>query len=101
LDIISNAMYIYFDRSIFYFVYKKLSKYYRRNELLKDIKSIEKFEKIINIWKLLYNTSSELNLKDWNDNSFLFFPSLNEEKKYIEIEIDDKNEITFALQYLI
>jgi len=93
LDIISNAMYIYFDRSIFYFVYKKLSKYYRRNELLKDIKSIEKFEKIINIWKLLYNTSSELNLKDWNDNSFLFFPSLNEEKKYIEIEIDDKNEI--------
>jgi len=97
LDIISNAMYIYFDRSIFYFVYKKLSKYYRRNELLKDIKSIEKFEKIINIWKLLYNTSSELNLKDWNDNSFLFFPSLNEEKKYIEIEIDD----TFALQYLI
>ena len=93
LDIISNAIYIYFDRSIFYFIYKKLSKYYRRNELLKDIKSIEKFEKIINIWKLLYNTSSELNLKDWNDNSFLFFPSLNEEKKYIEIEIDDKNEI--------
>ena len=93
LDIISNTMYIYFDRSIFYFVYKKLSKYYRKNELLKDIKSIEKFEKIINIWKLLYNTSSELNLKDWNDNSFLFFPSLNEEKKYIEIEIDDKNEI--------
>jgi len=93
LGIISNVMYLYFDRSIFYFVYKKLSKYYRRNHLLKDIKSIETFEKIINIWKLLYNTSSKLDFKDWNDNSFLFFPSLNEEKKYIEIEIDDKNEI--------
>ena len=93
LGIISNVMYLYFDRSIFYFVYKKLSKYYRRNHLLKDIKSIETFEKIINIWKLLYNTSSKLDLKDWNDNSFLFFPSLNEEKKYIEIKIDDKNEI--------
>ena len=93
LGIISNVMYLYFDRSIFYFVYNKLSKYYRRNHLLKDIKSIETFEKIINIWKLLYNTSSKLDFKDWNENSFLFFPSLNEEKKYIEIEIDDKNEI--------
>jgi len=93
LKIISDTIYIYFDRNIFYFVYKKLSKYFRRNQILKDIKSIEKFEKIINIWKLLYNTSSELNLKDWNDSSFLFFPKLYEEKKYIEIEIDDQNEI--------
>jgi len=93
LGIISKAIYIYFDRSIFYFIYKKLSKYYRRNQLLKDIKSINKFEKLIDIWKLLYNTSSTVNLKDWNDNSFLFFQNLNEEKKYIEIEIDDKNEI--------
>ena len=93
LGIISNAIYIYFDRNIFYFVYKKLSKYYRRNQLLKDIKSIVKFEKLINIWKLLYNTSSTIDLKDWNDNSFLFFPNLIKEKKYIEIEIDDKNEI--------
>jgi len=92
LNIISNVISIYFDRSIFYFVYNKLSKYFRRNQLLKDIKSIEKFEKLINIWKLLYNISSELNLKYWDKNSFLFFLSLNEEKKYIEIEIDDKNE---------
>jgi len=48
LGIISKAIYIYFDRSIFYFIYKKLSKYYRRNQLLKDIKSINKFEKLIN-----------------------------------------------------
>ena len=93
LSIISNVIYIYFDRKIFYFVYKKLSKYFRRNELLKDIKSLEKFEKIINIWKLLYSTSNELNMKDWHDDSFIFFPNLDEEKKYIEIEIDDNNEI--------
>ena len=93
LNIISNVISLYFDRNIFYFVYYKLSKYFRRNQLLKDIKSIEKFEKLINIWKLLYNTSTNINLKFWDNNSFLFFPSLNEEKKYIEIEIDDKNEI--------
>ena len=93
LEIISKTINIYFNKNIFYFIYKKLSKYYRKQDLIKDIKSIKKFDKLFNIWKLLYNYSNEIIYQNINDSSFSFFPFLEEEKKYIEIEIDDSNKI--------
>ena len=93
LEIILKNINIYFNKNIFYFIYKKLSKYYRKQDLIKDIKSIKKFDKLFNIWKLLYSYSNEITYQNINDSSFSFFPFLEEEKKYIEIEIDDSNKI--------
>ena len=46
---------IYFNTKIFKCVYKHLSKIFRKNCLLKDLNTVKKFEKIFNVWKLLYN----------------------------------------------
>jgi hypothetical protein len=46
---------IYFNKKIFKLVYKQLSKLFRKNYLLKELNTIKKFEKIMNVWKLLYN----------------------------------------------
>jgi len=45
----------FFSKSLFKYVYKQLSKIFRKNSQLKDINTIQKFEKIFVIWKLLYN----------------------------------------------
>ena len=68
LEIISKAIYIYFNKNMFYFIYKKLSKLYRRhNNTLKDIRSIKQFEKLLKVWKLLYSIE-ELPLPDIKEN---------------------------------
>ena len=46
---------IYFSKRLFKCVYKQLSKIFRKNYQLKDIDGIKKFEKVFNLWKLLYN----------------------------------------------
>ena len=46
---------IYFSKTLFKCVYKKLSKIFRKNYQLKDIDVVKKFEKVFNLWKLLYN----------------------------------------------
>ena len=55
LEILAKIFKIYFSQKIFQRVYKHLSKIFRKNILLKNIQSIQKFEKIFNVWKLLYN----------------------------------------------
>ena len=95
LNIISKGITIDFNKDLFYFIYKKLSKKYRKPHLLKDFQSIKKFEKLFNIWKLLYNVknpfSNNNNLNYSSD--FLFFPKLKEKSKFIEIDINDNNEM--------
>ena len=83
LGIISNIINIYFGKNIFYFIYKKLSKYYRRHDKLKDIQSIKKFEKLFKVWKLLYNI--EKNLPNINK-------SINDKDSFSEISLDLDNE---------
>jgi len=46
---------IYFSKALFKCVYKQLSKLFRKNYLLKNLDTVKEFEKIFNVWKLLYN----------------------------------------------
>ena len=94
LEIIKKGININFNKNIFYFVYKKLSKKFRRNDSFKNIIEIKKFEKLFEVWKILYNTinpkyNNELN----NLSSFSSYHNINVEKKFIEIDFKDKNEI--------
>jgi hypothetical protein len=47
LEIISKIIDIYFSKNIFYFIYKKLSKIYRRHDLIKNEKCIKKLIKFL------------------------------------------------------
>ena len=58
LEIFSKIIGIYFNKKIFYLIYKKLSKQYRLHEAIKDNFSIKKFGKIMKIWKLLYDSEN-------------------------------------------
>ena len=49
LEILAKIFKIYFSQKIFQRVYKHLSKIFRKNILLKNIQSIQKFEKIFNV----------------------------------------------------
>ena len=93
LKMISKGINIDYNKSLFYYIYKKLSKIYRRHSLLKDLKSIQKFEKLFNVWKLLYNNIYQ----NYNQDliylpDFIFLPDLNKESKFVEIAINDENE---------
>jgi len=55
LEQLRNLFGYFFSKSLFKCVYKQLSKIFRKNSQLKDINTIQKFEKIFVIWKLLYN----------------------------------------------
>ena len=81
LDNISKLIKIYFNRDIFKSVYNRLSKFFRKHLLLKDINNIKKFEKTFDVWKLLYNI---------NNNSIKYKINDNIESNNFEIEINNK-----------
>ena len=93
IEIISKVINLYFGKNIFYFIYKKLSKYFRNKELINDIKTLNKFDKLFDIWKLLYNSLNGFISQNSHNSNFLFFPCLKDEKKNFTINIDDKNEM--------
>ena len=88
--IISNC----FNKNIFYFVYGFLSYLFRNPDQLKDINSINKFEKIFNIWKLLYDTKiNSINLENEKISSINFFYDVNVKNNNINIEFIKYNDI--------
>ena len=88
LEIIAKCINLYFNKNIFYFVYKKLSKFFRRHDKLKDIKSIQRFEKLFTIWKILYNLENLSPICPHNNTpSITFFSNLNQKNKNLKIEI--------------
>ena len=88
LDIISKAINIYNNKDIFYFIYKKMSILFRKHNIKNtDINFIKQFEKIFEIWKLLYNI--ELLFPNFQ-NKNLFFSKIKEDTKNIIINIGDK-----------
>ena len=95
LEIISKGINLCFNINIFIYIYKKLSKQFRRHYLINDSQSIKKFEKLFQIWKLLYSTSKPIYDVDLNNSSlsFIFFPNLEENKKYIVFDIIDNNKM--------
>ena len=92
LEIIKKIINIYFNKNIFYFIYGFLSDLFRNHEQLNDINSINKFEKIFNIWKLLYDIKN--NSINFNKTSVIeFFYDMNEDNNNISIEFIEFNNI--------
>ena len=77
LKLISKFINICFNKNIFYFIYKKLSKHFRRHDKLKDIKSVQKFEKLFKIWKLLYNLDNISSCKQSYTSSIIFYHNIS------------------------
>jgi len=103
--IIEKCINLYFNKNIFYFIYKKLSKYFRRHDKLKDIKSIQKFERVFTIWKMLYNLESLSPICQENDiPSITFFSNLNQKNKNLKLEIkrfeEGENYFTITIFFL-
>ena len=56
---ITNILPFYFEKRIFYFIYNKLSKIFRKFLLSKNKKELyDKFIKIFDVWKLLYKVEN-------------------------------------------
>ena len=88
LNIISKIIIIYYNRNIFYIIYRKLSKYYRRNDNFNDIKIIKNFEKLFKVWKLLYNLEILSSpYKTIENSSITFFSNLNKKNNNIKFDI--------------
>ena len=97
INIISKVKSLCLNKNMFYYIYKKLSKFYRKWYKIDSIDSIKKFEKIFKIWKALYNP---LNLKSFyeNNNSFiLFFSKPNEKNNNMTIIYDNKEKYHFGI----
>ena len=95
---ITNILPFYFEKKIFYFVYNKLSKIFRKFHLYKNKKELfDKFTKILEIWKLLYKVENLSKVNQFyiallGNNSFTIDLSKFMNKKYkmssINIEIE-------------
>ena len=97
LNIISQVISLCLNKNMFYFIYKKLSKYYRKHNKIDNIDSIKKFEKIFRVWKILYNP---LNIKSFYENNNSFIPFLskpNKENNNITIIYDNKEKYHFGI----
>ena len=88
LNIISKIIFNYFNRNIFNFIYKKLSKQFRNHHLLTDTESIIKFEKLFEIWKLLYNIKREYPYKNVDNPSLNFITNENKKSQNIKINLE-------------
>ena len=58
------------NKMLFIMIYKKLSKIFRKHSNIKDISSINKFEKLFTVWKLLYNIQN-ITIKQQNNDENL------------------------------
>ena len=97
INIISRVISLCLNKNMFYFIYKKLSKYYRKRYKIDSIDSIKKFEKTFKVWKALYNP---LNIKSFyeNNKSFIPFFSLpNKKNNNITIIYDTKEKYHFGI----
>ena len=84
INIISKTMNIYCNKDIFYYIYKKLSIFYRSNNNI----NLKNFEKLFKIWKILYNIESYF--KNIENNNNLFFSCIDNNTNYITINFGEK-----------
>ena len=95
INILSKIIDIYFNKKLFYFIYTKLSYIYRRHDLIKDVHSINKINKILNVWKMLYNPSAQIIYPSLKNHNLIFLPDFSSKKnnKNIEICMKDVNKM--------
>ena len=91
LKVISRIINIKYknERILFNMIYKKVSKQFRRHSNINDINSIKKFDKLFEVWKLLYDDMQLINfiLNNKNKKNTKINKNNNEEHKDIsEIE---------------
>ena len=86
LNTIKNVIPLFFSKDIFYFIYNKLSKIFRRFHIEDKENLFKKFCKIYDLWKLIYNIDDREKV---NSNYFtlignedLILENLVNEKKY-------------------
>ena len=92
LKMISNCINFCYNKNLLYFIYKKLSKYFRRHDKYKDLQSIKRFEKLFTIWKILYNLENISPIYKYNDNSSITFYSYSDNNnKSMNIKIKNDN----------
>ena len=101
LEIITKLIQFYFNKNIFYFIYKKLSKNYRRHVKLYNIKEIKKFEKLFKIWKILYDIKKYTNVYNYDISPIPFFINNKNENKNIIINLKQTIENTKYYNILI
>ena len=90
---ISKLIDFNFNKNMFYFIYKKFSKIFRRPNKIKDINIIKKIDKLFTIWKILYNPFIKINNLNYNYNSyFLFLSDTTTSNKNIEINIKNSSK---------
>ena len=91
---ISKLIDFNFNKNIFYFIYKKFSKIFRRPDKIKDINMIKRIDKLFIIWKILYSPSIKIK-KNFNhdyNSYFLFLSDSTITKTNIEINIKNSSK---------
>ena len=85
LNFVSRGMNAFFHKNNFSFVYNKLELYFRDQNIFNNLNSFKQFEKIFDVWKLLYNIKKDNYTHLYNDDNFLMYKIHNEENRLIEI----------------
>ena len=94
--IIKKIIKDYFNKNLFYFIYKKLSKIYRNTEIINDSNFLIKFDNLLKVWKLLYNIEDSycqynevlsMTLGPKNENIFFKFDDIKKLGKINEFSI--------------
>jgi hypothetical protein len=97
---ISKIIDFNFNKNIFYFIYKKFSKIFRRPNRIKDINMIKRIDKLFIIWKIIYNPSNKINNYNYNYNSyFLFLTDNTTTNKNIEIALKIQVKLRISLSH--
>ena len=99
LNIISKVISLFFNKTFFYFIYKKLSKYFRKHYKIDNIDSIKKFRKIFNVWKLLYNPSKIKSFYEYNNAFMTFFSKSNNDRKNITIDLKQCGNFDISIKF--
>ena len=92
LEILSKVIGYFFNKNIFYYIYKKLSKYYRKHKLLKEKDNnciIKKFGKLFKVWKLMYNIEKINLYKINNPPSITLYTQKYTKSNNVEIKYGD------------
>ena len=100
LDIISRMIGLFYNKNFFYFIYKKLSKYYRKRYKRDNIDSIKKFERVLHVWKLLYNPLIIKSFYDSNYYFITFFSRPNANCRNIKIDLVNKGNLIITIKFL-